>query len=75
MKLRNKNQLTFQSCRYCGIGGSLFRVDSEEGTYYVCESHKKEKDFLRDVQPDGVEEEFGTKKGLLARAINYVKGA
>lgn len=74
MRLRNKNQ-TFQSCRYCSIGGSLYRVDSEEGTYYVCEGHKKQKDFLRDVQSDGVEEEFESKVGLFARAINYIKGA
>ena len=71
--LKNKNQ-TFQSCRYCFIGVGLYRVDSDEGAYYVCEEHRKEKDFIKDLPNEGIEEEFGEKVGLLTRAINYIKG-
>lgn len=73
MKLRSKNS-TFQSCRYCFIGGSLYRVDSGEGTYYVCEKDREEKDFIKILPIEGVEEDFGEKIGLLTRAINYIKG-
>jgi hypothetical protein len=73
MKLRSKNS-TFQSCRYCFIGVGLYRIDSEEGSYYVCEKHREEKDFIKVLPIEGIEEEFGEKIGLLTRAINYIKG-
>lgn len=78
MKIRNKNSV-FQSCRYCHIGDSLFRVDSEEGTFYVCGKHRDGKDFIKTVPVEGIEEEFEnigtvTKPGVIARAINYFKG-
>ena len=73
MKLKTKNS-SFQSCRYCFAGGSLYRIDSEEGTYYVCEEHKQGKDFIKDFPIEGIEEEFEAKRGLLTRAINYIKG-
>jgi len=31
-----------QSCRYCPIGIGTYKVESDEGTYYVCEDHKKD---------------------------------
>lgn len=74
IKLRNKNKNSFQSCRYCQIGGSLYRIDSDEGVFYVCEKHCEEKDFLKSLLNEGDEEEFLEKVGLLTRAINYIKG-
>jgi hypothetical protein len=73
MKLRSKN-LIFQSCRYCFIGVGLYRIDSDEGTYYICEKHREEQDFIKVLPIEGIEEDFGEKIGLLTRAINYIKG-
>ena len=30
------------SCRYCPMGMGKYKVESNEGTYYVCEKHKQE---------------------------------
>jgi len=74
MKLRYKN-LTFQSCLYCNSGGSLYRIEFENNDVaYVCEKHRQEKDFIKVLPIEGVEEDFGEKIGLLTRAINYIKG-
>ena len=75
MKLRSKNSI-FQSCRYCSMGGSLYDVESDDGTekFYVCEKHRDEKDFIKILPIEEVEEDFGKKIGLLTRAINYIKG-
>lgn len=72
MRLRAKNSV-FQSCRYCFIGGGLYRVDSDEGTYYVCEKHREEKNF--NILPiEEVEEEFFQKIGVIQKVLNYIKG-
>ncbi len=81
IKLRSKN-MTFQSCRYCSMGGSLYRIDSEEGTFYVCLNHRIEKDFLRNASLEGREDEFSGsveiasdgRPGVVTRALNYIRG-
>ncbi len=82
LKVRSKNK-TFQSCRYCCVGGSLYRIDSEEGVYYVCEKHRTEKEFLGDVLAEGTEDEFlgsvvlaseNRPAGVVTRALNYIRG-
>ena len=74
MKIRDKNS-TFQSCLYCNAGGSLYRIEFDNGDAgYVCEKHREEKDFIKVLPIEGVEEEFEAKVGLLTRAINYIKG-
>ena len=49
MKLKIKKQsqeeidmLGLQSCRWCPVGIGAYKVESDEGTYYVCEKHRKE---------------------------------
>ncbi len=74
MTLKNKNS-SFQSCRFCNIGGSLYRVDSDEGTFYVCEDHRRGKDFLEKLSIIGIEEEFVKRPGVIAKAIKYIRGA
>lgn len=74
MKVRVKNSI-FQSCRYCLGGGSVYRIDSGEGIYYVCEGHKEEKDLLRNLPVDGVEENLNVQKiGIIRKVIKYIKG-
>lgn len=36
------NSEGLQSCRWCPIGTGSYKVESDEGTYYVCKKHKKE---------------------------------
>jgi len=74
IKLRAKNS-DFQSCRFCDVGGSLYRVDSEEGTYYLCDRHRQTKESIKDQPIEGTEEEsFVPTVGIVKRAINYIKG-
>lgn len=37
-----ENEEGMQSCRYCPMGTGGYKVESDEGTYYVCEKHKVE---------------------------------
>ena len=74
IEIKNKNS-EFQSCRYCFIGVGLYRLDSDEGAFYVCEKHKQEKDFIKDLPVVGIEDEFlPVSVGLFTRALNYIKG-
>ena len=74
IEIKNKNS-EFQSCRYCFVGVGFYRLDSDEGAFYVCEKHRQEKDFIKDLPLVGIEEEFFIEKvGLIQRALNYIKG-
>jgi len=41
-KLNFEDEEFGNSCRYCPVGVGIYRVESEEGIYYLCEEHFKE---------------------------------
>ena len=77
MKVKNKNQ-TFQSCRFCPEGSSLFLIESDDGLerFYLCEKHRGINLDVKELPVDGIEAESFeiSKVGFIQKAINYIKG-
>ena len=59
MKIRVKNS-NFQSCLYCNVGSSLYRIEFDNGDIaYTCEKHRQEKDEVKTLIKEAiVEPEF-----------------
>jgi len=46
IRIRHLKELTEEekeyqsSCRFCNVGVGVYKCESEEGTFWVCEKHK-----------------------------------